>query len=118
GAFLVLWSVLPALPLLFLFCWSACVLAGYVNVFFEDTKHILEVVFRIGFFLTPIMYRIEWLEAKGMRWIADYNPVVLFFDLIRTPLLSGQPPPLYVWGNAALLVAVLFALAVLSLGWL
>ena len=33
------------------------ILAGFVNIAFRDTQHILEVVFQILFYLTPIIYR-------------------------------------------------------------
>ncbi len=114
----VIWSVLPAILLLFAFCWALCVIAGFVNVFFQDTQHIAEVVFRLFFFLTPILFKQELLTRKGVEWLGTYNPVVLFFDLIRAPLLTGEPPAFYLYRNALLLVLGCAALAVLIIKWL
>lgn len=118
GVFGILWAVIPSLLLMFLFCWAVSVLAGFLNVFFEDTKHILEVLFRMFFFLTPILYKYELLVQKQMQWLADYNPIVLFFDLIRAPLLSGEPPDWYLYRNAILLVIATVAMALMTIKWL
>ncbi len=111
--FHVLWAVLPALVLLFLFCWAVSVLASFLTVFFHDTQQITEVFFQLFFFLTPIMYPKEMLEKRGLSLLADLNPAVTFFDLIRDPLVYGQlPEALMVWKAVGITLAfVLMAIA-------
>lgn len=116
--FNVVWYVIPGILLLFLFGWAVCLLAGFVNVFFQDTQHLAEVVLRLFFFLTPILFKEELLARKGVSWLGDYNPVVLFFNLIRGPLLSGEPPEWYLYRNACLLVLGFGLAAVLVTRWL
>ena len=47
-----------ALPLLslFIFVSSFCFLTAQVNVFFRDARFILNFLFQVGFFITPIFY--------------------------------------------------------------
>ncbi len=59
-------SLLLALPILLCFGWAMGILAGYVNVAFRDTQHILDVVFQILFYLTPLIYPAEVLTST--RW--------------------------------------------------
>ena len=53
--------------MLFLLAWSLAVLAGFANVYFQDTQHLCEVGFQILFYLTPIMYPEELLRAAAPR---------------------------------------------------
>lgn len=114
----VLWAVLPAVLLLLLFAWGLIVVAGFVQVFFQDAQHLAEVVIRLFFFLTPILYAKEMLYEKGIGWLAVVNPAVLFFDLIREPILTGTAPALALYGWACLVTAGALALAVGLLAWL
>src|SRR5262249_14499444 len=53
---LCLISLIPSLVLMFLFGWSLAILSGMFHAHFPDTQHILEIVFQILFYLTPIIY--------------------------------------------------------------
>ena len=77
-------ALLPAIVLLFIFGWSLAILAGVVNVLFQDTQHLVEVLLQILFYLTPIIYPAELLRAAGGR-----------VDHRRQPadLVSGVDPP-------------------------
>jgi ABC-type polysaccharide/polyol phosphate export permease len=70
------------------------------------------------FFLTPIIYYPNVLQAKGMEWVLRLNPVNLFLELIRTPLLTGQPPPAQAYVYCVVLTAALFGLAMGTIAWL
>jgi lipopolysaccharide transport system permease protein len=96
-----LWAVLPAVALLVVFCWAVTAICAVANVFFHDTQHLAEVCFGICFFLTPIVYPKERLTERGLGFLADLNPVVMFFDVIREPLLTGLPPTTTAFAKAA-----------------
>ena len=87
-----LWAVLPAALLLLVFCWAVTALCAVANVFFHDTQHLAEVGLGIGFFVTPIIYPKERLVERGLGLVADLNPAAAFLDVVRDPLLSGEPP--------------------------
>lgn len=116
--FHVLWAVIPALVLLFLFCWAASVLSSFMTVFFHDTHQILEVLFQLFFFLTPIIYLKDTLAKRGMGWLADVNPAVAFFDLTREPLLTGQLPEAWMVWKALAITAVFMTMAIGLTAWL
>src|SRR5262249_30541370 len=54
---LALISLIPSLIILFVLGWSLAVLAGFANVFFQDTKHLAEIGFQMLFYASPIIYR-------------------------------------------------------------
>ena len=55
-------SLVPTILLLFIFAWSAAVLAGVANVYFQDTQHLTEVGFQMLFYATPIIYYADQLR--------------------------------------------------------
>lgn len=99
-------AVIPAVALLVIFCWALSTLAAFLNVLFQDTQQLAEVLFQIFFFLTPILYPVEVLYAQGLWFLADYSPVAVFLELIRAPLLTGVPPTWELFGKALLFDAV------------
>ncbi|HET6572060.1 MAG TPA: ABC transporter permease [Fimbriiglobus sp.] len=114
----LLWAVIPVLVLLFLFCWALATLAAFATVYFHDTAHLVEVGSQLFFFLTPIMYPRTILEAKGAKALVDLNPVVVFLELIRTPLVDGTLPAAQVYVQGVVLTLAAVGLAFGTIGWL
>jgi ABC-type polysaccharide/polyol phosphate export permease len=121
GHLSALFSLIPAILLLFLFGWSLAVLGGLANVYFQDTQHLCEVGFQILFYATPIIYPARTLRANHLGWVADYNPLVAFLNLIREPLVGpdgngvAQVPSLATFGVAGLAVVVALTTASVAL---
>ena len=113
--FLVLWAVIPSLVLLVVFCWSVSVIAAFLNVMFQDTQQLAEVLFRIFFFLTPILYTSKQLRDQGLYMIADYSPFAVFIELIRDPLITGIAPEMMLFGKAMVFDAFFLGLALLMI---
>ncbi len=109
-------SLTAGVLLLFLFGWAVAALAGYVNVAFRDTQHILGIVFQIGFYLSPIIYPASSLASTRFGWVLALNPLTPFLDVIREPMLEGRPPSLACACAAAAITLVVGAAAALSLG--
>jgi ABC-type polysaccharide/polyol phosphate export permease len=101
--------------LLALFAWSMAVLAGFSNVYFQDTQHICEVGFQIMLYMTPIIYKRDMLEKRGFGWLADFNPFAAFLDLIREPVLWGIPPNSYTLSVACFTLVVVMSGAIYTL---
>jgi ABC-type polysaccharide/polyol phosphate export permease len=114
-------SLLPATLLLFLMGWALAVLAGFANVYFQDTQHLCDVAFQMLFYATPIIYREDILGpahgpgASRLRKLVHMNPLSSFIELFREPILNGQPASVHAFQVAALTVAALGALAILTL---
>jgi ABC-type polysaccharide/polyol phosphate export permease len=113
-----LWVVVPSLVLLFVFCWSISVLSSFLTVYFQDTQQLLEVLFQVFFFLTPIMYPHQMLVDRGLNILLQINPVVTFFEMIRQPILTGQLPTLWCLTKACIVVTFFGGLAIGTIAWL
>jgi ABC-type polysaccharide/polyol phosphate export permease len=104
-------SLLPTLLLLFTFVWSLALLAGFANVYFQDTQHLTEVGFKILFYGTPIIYKLDQLGTGRLGKIASYNPLIPFLDLVREPIINATVPGPMTFARAALTVVITGAVA-------
>jgi lipopolysaccharide transport system permease protein len=107
--------IIPGVAMLFVFCWSVAVLAALMNVFFHDTQHLAEVGFQMFFYVTPILYKANVLEEHGLGWLIRLNPVVVFLQLIREPLLDGVAPSVFTYFQGLAIISLTTALACLVL---
>jgi lipopolysaccharide transport system permease protein len=114
--FTLLWAVLPVTVLLFFFCWALATLAAFATVYFHDTAHLVEVGAQLFFFLTPIMYTRK--QMGQIEPLADINPVNLFLELVRTPIVFGQPADAVIYFQGVVLTAAAVGLAAGTIGWL
>ena len=60
-----------------------------LNVFYRDTKIIMEVGMMAWFFLTPIVYRIEDLVPRYARLMYWVNPMASFISWYRIVIYHG-----------------------------
>jgi ABC-type polysaccharide/polyol phosphate export permease len=104
--------LLPAIGMMLILGWSLAVLAGFANVFFQDTQHLTEVAFQLLFYATPIIYPEETLANNHMGWLLQYNPLVTFLRLFRDPILKAQAPSQETYLGSMILVLVLALAAV------
>lgn len=110
--------ILPGLVLAFCIAWAMATIFAFVNVYFQDTQHLLEVGAQILFYMTPIIYYQENLSQKGFFWLLRLNPAHLFMELIRDPLITGQPPTTDLLLTGSALTAVVVGLAIGTSAWL
>lgn len=118
GVLAVVPAVIPGIVMAFAAAWAVATILSFANVYFQDTQHLLDVAAQIMFFLTPIMYYPDVLEAKGLRWMLVFNPVNLYLELIRAPLLSAQVPLLQTYVYGFVLTSGLVGLACMTVAWL
>jgi ABC-2 type transport system permease protein len=81
--------------------------------FFRDLQHLIEVVFTMWLFLTPVLYPMSLVTQnlpEGLLPLYKLNPMVGIMDLVHTVFL-GQPLP-----GMSLVVAVGGVLCLFSLG--
>lgn len=107
--------ILPSMLLMLVFCWATGVISAFVTVWFHDVQHLLEVLFQILFFLTPILFPVALLEERGLDLLRDFNPAVLFLQLIRSPLIEGVPPAAGLYQQAVVLNAFVVGFALMTL---
>jgi ABC-type polysaccharide/polyol phosphate export permease len=72
---------------------------GVINVLFQDTTHLTDILLQILFYLTPILYSADLLRHRHLSWFLGLNPLAAFLDLVRRPILEGRFPS---WDTFAL----------------
>lgn len=114
GNCFALLTLIPAVVLLFAFTWSLAVLTGFATVYFQDSQQLIDVVFHIIFYATPIIYPVSRLSNTGLAFLIQLNPFGWFINLIREPILHGTFPTAAGLAVPALTAACTVALA----GWM
>jgi homopolymeric O-antigen transport system permease protein len=86
------WIYLPV-PILALtiFTLGACFLFAAANVYYRDVAHIIQVVLSAWFYLTPIIYPLDFIPAKE-RWLFKLNPLIYVINGFRLSVYYGQLP--------------------------
>jgi lipopolysaccharide transport system permease protein len=110
--------ILPGLGLMLLTAWAAATIFAFINVYFQDTSHLIEVGAQIVFFMSPIIYYPQNLTGKGLHWLLTINPVHLFLELIRAPLTTGVAPSAELLLIGTGFTALMLSLAVGTTAWL
>jgi len=104
--------ILPSMALLFVLGWSVATVCGLAQTHFPDTCYILELALQFLFYLSGIMFRPQDLTNNPMvAWVMNCNPLWSVLELIRQPVLHGQPPP---WHNVAISLAFVATMATLA----
>jgi ABC-type polysaccharide/polyol phosphate export permease len=90
--------------------------SGMIYAHFHDTKHILEIVFQICFYLTPIIWPLEMLEnRRRFAWVAHLNPFTHVMEVVRRPILNGELASLTSYGVCLCLMLAAMVFAALCL---
>lgn len=88
----IYWVMVPLILLLLLLSgFGLAMLLAAVNVFFQDTVQIVNVVLMIWMWLTPIVYAESILPPQFMG-ILDINPVYPYIHSLQRIIVSGQMP--------------------------
>jgi ABC-type polysaccharide/polyol phosphate export permease len=69
-------------------CWISLLLA-VLSTRFRDIPQLVTNIVQVAFFLSPIIWKASMLGPKN-RFVADFNPLYHFIEVIRAPLL-GEP---------------------------
>lgn len=93
GPRLLLLPFLMALQFLLILGFSY--LVASTNVLFRDTQHLLGVILRLFFFLTPIFYDASLLPEQYGR-LYRVNPMVAIVEAYRALLIGDRPLD---WGS-------------------
>ncbi len=102
------------IPVLFTIQYGLMVGIGFLvasaNLVFRDTSPLVDLVLKLGFFLTPIFYSIENVPER-LRPIFYFNPMTWLIDGYRGALIGGEWPTVL---PLALLAAISVVLMILG----
>ena len=84
---------------LFVFVGGLALWVSALNVFYEDVKFIVQTLFRLAFFLLPILYPVEKISGMPVMqqypvllWLYRVNPITAIITTYRKTLLQPMPP--------------------------
>jgi lipopolysaccharide transport system permease protein len=107
---------LLAIPNLLLIQINITLLSIVVTIFcsrYQDMTQVVNVLTQIIFFFTPILWQMNSIKNKA--FLAEWNPIYHWIELIRAPLLGNLPTLSdYLWSGLS--VVILFILATYYLG--
>jgi len=86
------WIYLPV-PLLALsiLTLGASFFFAAANVYYRDVAHILQIILQVWFYVTPILYDINFFPQK-FHWLFKLNPLIYALNGFRLSVYNGQLP--------------------------
>ena len=97
-----------------IFNLGLALLVGALNVNFRDTQHLVGVILSAWFFVSPVMYNLEYVEHMTTRipWIMDLfllNPIAGIITAYRALIMpdTAMPCSASLWGALALIILLL-----------
>ncbi|MCC6932943.1 MAG: ABC transporter permease [Deltaproteobacteria bacterium] len=78
---------------LFCFTLGISMLLSVLNIFFDDTQHLTQVLLRALYFLCPIIYGKEHIPVSLLKWVS-LNPLFPILEGMRSIIYSGAVPNL------------------------
>lgn len=112
------WNLLflpVAVILHFAFALGLSLLLATAQVKVRDVQNAAAVLFQAVFYLTPIIYPLEFLPERIRTYFA-WNPFYVFIRLVRDPVWGGSLPPGTIIAAAAALAAAVLALGLWVFG--
>jgi len=86
------WIFLPVPMLaLFLFTLGCAFLCATLNVFYRDVSHVIQIILQAWFYLSPVMYSLEFLPQR-FRGVFRLNPMLYLLNEFRMAIYYGQMP--------------------------
>ncbi|MDR3748766.1 MAG: ABC transporter permease [Acidobacteriota bacterium] len=86
------WLYLPVpLLALIIFTLGMTFFFAAANVYYRDVSHILQVVLSAWFYVTPIIYSLDFIPQKH-QWIFKLNPIIYVINGFRLAVYYGKLP--------------------------
>lgn len=107
----VAWVFLPvAVVLAAVFTTGLALAFSSLTVFFRDIRHLIDILFQVWFYVTPVLYPIEFLERIPGRWAAllALNPATPIVRLFQMIVYERRVPDASAVGLATLFAALAF----------
>ncbi len=109
-----LFLVIPGLLLTILFLLPTCYALALITTRFRDAAPLTQSVTQIGYFITPVLWRPEFIP-HNYQWINAVNPFSVFLALLRDPIL-GMETSATGWMMAIVYTAVVWLIGLPFIG--
>jgi ABC-type polysaccharide/polyol phosphate export permease len=106
------WIYLPV-PMLLLICFAGgcAFFFAAANVFFRDISHILQIILSAWFYVSPIIYSLEFLPQKARPYF-KLNPIFYLLNAFRDTIYYGHLP-----SRASIGIATAVSFGTLMIGY-
>ena len=94
---------------LFILSLGISLLLSVLNVYFRDIRFIWQVLLQAGFFLSPIIYKLD-MFPENIRKILEINPLVPILDVTHNLVLYGSLPTINSAGYIIGCTVILFVI--------
>ena len=120
--FMIIFKIQPTWYLLFIpliiilqffFILGLSLITSALQIKFRDTRYILDVLLRIGFYVTPIIYSIQMVPERFHR-LYLLNPMVGFTMLYRKTILNQEA---FLISRNVVLYTIAFTMIALLVGY-
>ena len=109
-------ALLPALVAAIAFTTGLSLVFSSLMVFFRDTRHLVDILFQVWFYLTPVLYPSSYVDGLPQRWIRSVlalNPASPIVRCFQQAIYEQRLPDVSTLGAAltcgAIALAVGFA---------
>lgn len=85
------WFVPIAVFVVSVFSLGVALFVSTLGIFFSDVVEMYQIALQAWFYLTPIIYPLEFMPAR-YSWIALGNPMYHMIELVRAPIFMGYVP--------------------------
>ncbi len=85
-----IWGVPALMAAEFLIAYGLALAVGSLNLFFRDLANLVSLLLQMLFYLTPIVYALDWIKQPLLRKLIFINPVTPLFACWHDLLLKGR----------------------------
>jgi len=106
-------ALAPAMVLATVFAAGLSLLFSSLTVFYRDMRHLIDILLQVWFYLTPVIYPVDYLEKLPYPWVKGallLNPATPIIRTFQIPLYEGRVPDAHTLGLAALSTGLVLAL--------
>lgn len=108
-------GMIIGLLLLTLICIGHITIFAYAGARYRDLGPALSGVSLMIFYITPIVFSTDMLQAKHLSFIYEYNPIYYLLEIVRYPLLHGAMADLKIYSIASAYGLFVWAIAVFTI---
>ena len=106
-------AVVPALVAAVAFTTGLSLVFSSLMVFFRDVRHLVDILFQVWFYLTPVLYPVAYLDALPHLWIRRalaLNPATPIVRCFQEAIYEQRFPSTATLGAAMACGAIVLAL--------
>jgi lipopolysaccharide transport system permease protein len=88
-------AIVPALVFAVAFTTGLSLVFSSLTVFFRDIRHLIDILFQVWFYLTPVIYPRSYLENLPYEWVRQLlasNPAAAIVRLFQEAIYEGRTP--------------------------